>query len=306
MKSRVQITKEKLNKEKLEERIKNRPRLKRRMKMLLFFAIIIIILLIVYSLFIEPYRLNINEYTINTNKNITENYNGLKIVHFSDLHYGSTIKEKELKKVVNTINKVKPDLVLFTGDLIDTRYTMNQNDISLLKTQLSKIESYLGKYAVYGNHDVDNLHFTEILNDGGFLLLENEYDLIYNKDNSPIAIYGLSDTILQKPTFKNYENDQLADIEYKIILLHEPDYINDFINTYESDLILAGHSHNGQVNPFILKPLFLPIGCKELYDTYYNINNTDIYISNGIGTSLLKIRFNSVPSINLYRLKKHN
>ncbi len=305
MKSRVQIAQDKLNQEKKEARIKNRPRLKRRIKVLLFFLILIVIFLILYSIFIEPYRLKINEYTITTTKNITENYNGLKIAHFSDLHYGSTIKETELKKVVDEINNLEPDLVLFTGDLIDTRYTPTNSDIKVLKEQLTRINAYLGKYAVFGNHDVDNKYFAEILNESEFLLLENEYDLIYNKDNNPILIYGLKDTLLQEPSFENYENEIITDIEYRIVLLHEPDYIYEFIHKLPVDLVLAGHSHNGQVNPFFLKPIFLPNGCKKLYDTHYNINNTNIYISNGIGTSMLKIRFNSIPSINLYRLKKH-
>ena len=70
------------------------------------------------------------------------------------------------------------------------------------------------------------------------------------------------------------------------------------------DLILAGHSHNGQVNlPFLIN-YYLPEGSKEYYRPYYKVNDTEVFVSNGVGTSLLKLRFGSFPSINLYRLNK--
>lgn len=88
---------------------------------------------------------------------------------------------------------------------------------------------------------------------------------------------------------------------YKILLVHEPDVI-DNINSVDFDLVLAGHSHNGQVRlPFIgaIKRVEL---AEKYYDEHYRIDNTELYISGGLGTSVVKFRFFNKPSINFYRI----
>ena len=88
---------------------------------------------------------------------------------------------------------------------------------------------------------------------------------------------------------------------YKILLLHEPDYVNEI--TYQNyDLILAGHSHNGQVTPPLIGAIIKPNGAKKYYDEYYSLNSTDLYISSGIGTTKLDFRLFNHPSINFYRI----
>ena len=83
--------------------------------------------------------------------------------------------------------------------------------------------------------------------------------------------------------------------------MHEPDKILDFdYNNY--DLILAGHSHNGQITIPFIGSLYKPNGSKKYYKDYYELEGTKLYISGGIGTSTLKLRLFNKPSINLYRL----
>ena len=88
---------------------------------------------------------------------------------------------------------------------------------------------------------------------------------------------------------------------YNILLLHEPDFI-DKINIDEFNMILAGHSHDGQIKiPFIgsvVRPKYADI----YYESEYKINNTNLYISNGLGTSILPLRYFNRPSFNVYRL----
>lgn len=304
MASRLERTEKKLQEEKKEELKEKKEKARIKLRKLLWFFVLLFILTLVYAFTIEPYRLQVHEHVVTTTKNITENYNGLKIVHFSDLHYGSTIKEEELKKVINKINEQKPDIVVFTGDLVERKYQLTQDEIKLLSSEFKRIEANLGKYSVIGNHDETNAHFEEIMTNGDFIFLKNDYDLIYNQDNSPILIYGVDDLTIGKPDMSKLNDEKIVDVNYRIILTHEPDYVYEFIYKYDSDLILAGHSHNGQVKLPLIRPLTLPDGCKKLYSPHYNINGKDIYISNGIGTSTLKIRFNSVPSINVYRIKK--
>ena len=101
-------------------------------------------------MFIAARNFEINEYKIE-NKYITEEYNGLKIVQISDIHYGTTIKKKHLIKIIEDINELKPDLVFFTGDLID--YKLSSKQHKEIVEAFSKLEAKLGKYAISGNHD---------------------------------------------------------------------------------------------------------------------------------------------------------
>ena len=105
---------------------------------------------------------------------------------------------------------------------------------------------------------------------------------------------------LSKKEYKKYiaEND----VKYKILLLHEPDTIDNLSERF--DLILAGHSHNGQVRLPLIGATILPDGAKRYYEEHYTINNTELFISSGLGTSSLPLRFMNHPSINFYRINK--
>ena len=94
------------------------------------------------------------------------------------------------------------------------------------------------------------------------------------------------------------------DIDYKIMLLHEPDFSDNVVDNYNVNLILAGHSHNGQVRLPVIGALHTPSYAKKYYDNYYDINGTDLYISSGIGVSTINYRLFNRPSINFYRLNK--
>lgn len=294
---------EKLNKElrfKEKEEKKNKRR-KRRRKVFAIFVLLIGVFLI-YIRYIEPSMLVVNEYKVE-NVDIPDSFHGVKIVHFSDLHYGSTIDKENIDKVVDKINDLNPDIVVFTGDLFFETYEMSEEDISILSSSLNKISARLGKYAIYGNHDFDRDDFLKVLNKTDFTLLVNDYDVVYNGDNSPILIYGTDDALYGSPSLDKLNDDEVKNISYKIVLTHEGDYTPEVLN-YDVDMILCGHSHNGQVNiPYIIK-YYLPDGSDKYYKPYYKFGNTDVYVSNGIGTSLLKVRFRSIPSINLYRLNK--
>lgn len=264
--------------------------------------IILIILLLLYSRFIGTIGLNTKEYTIEDN-NISNDFDGIKIVHFSDIHYKRMITKDRIDKIINEINLINPDIVIFTGDLIDQDSEINEDDITYLKEVLSKINAKYGKYSVIGNHDysIDIEILRSIYKESNFNLLENSYDIIYGKDNNKLYIGGIStgafsDTVLNK---MKYDEES-----YKIIILHEPDYTDEIISL-NPNLILGGHSHNGQVNIPYLKKYFVPTGSKKYYDEHYLVNNTNLYISSGIGVSRYNFRLFNHPSINFYRINKN-
>ena len=119
------------------------------LKKAIIICILLLALLFVYVKEIGTKHLDINEYKIET-KIIPDSFNGLKIVHFSDIHYGTTVNEKELNKIVNEINELKPDIVFFTGDLFDKDIKLNEESINKIIECLSKIDPTLYKYTVYG------------------------------------------------------------------------------------------------------------------------------------------------------------
>lgn len=278
---------------------------------LFIFIILIIGLVIAYGFFIEPKLITVKEYKIALNS-WPDNFNGFKIVHISDLHYGRVFDEKSLEKLIDSINEQEPDIVVLTGDLIDKDTNMTTSMANKISELLNKIETSSGKYAINGNNDLNFDEWTNIISGGGFKDLNNTYDTIYKDGYDYIFIAGAS-TIKDKVSTNDKLKtaiDYLNSFEsggpiYKILLLHEPDAIDDLsVNPF--NLVLAGHSHAGQIKlPFIGAGI-LPEGAQKYYDSYYKIENADLYVSNGLGVSNYNFRLFNTPSYSVYRLVKND
>ena len=274
---------------------------------ILLTIVLIIILILLYARYVGTTGLITKEYKIETSE-IPEAFDGLKVVHFSDLHYLRVTNSNALKEIVNEINLINPDIVFFTGDLIDKDFEISEKEKNELTELLSSINSKYGKYSVIGNHDYvkDEELLNNIYTNSDFILLRNSYDIIYSNDNDKIFIGGTDTYSYDKSdidkTMEYFTNNE--DIDYKIILTHEPDYTDTILNKYDAELILSGHSHNGQINIPYIKKLFLPYGSKKYYDNYYKVNNTDLFISSGTGESRINMRLFNRPSINFYRINK--
>lgn len=293
------IKKEEHKQEKIKEK-KEHPLLK---KILLIIASIII-LVILYSTLIGTRIIDINEYKIESNQ-LPDSFHGIKIVHFSDIHYGTTINKKQLDNIVERINNLKPDIIFFTGDLIDKNIKLDKETTNEIIESLNKLECTLYKYAIYGDEDLNNNSYKDIITKSNFTLLENTSTLLYYKNQTPIEITGYN-PIITSPNYTiltDIVEEQDTTNYYKIVLTHEPDSIDKFIN-YNPNLVLSGHSLGGLINIPFTKPIFLPKNSKKYYEEYYKIKNTELYISNGLGTSGINARLNNHPSINLYRFYK--
>ena len=292
----------KLEKE-MEKEEKKAKRKKIIIKLVGVFIILLlcIVALICYMHYIGTKGLQVREYKIVNNK-LPESFHGFKIVQYSDLHYLSTVNKSDLKKIVSTINKLKPDIVVFTGDLIDKNTIITSNDINDLIELFNKIKVTTGLYAIRGNHDYDNNYFDLVFNQTSFKILNNSNDLIYYHGNMPILIAGIGSSIKENIDIDNIFSDYDTENMFTITLLHEPDSIDNILNTEHVDLALAGHSHNGQIRLPFIGALKTVNGAKKYKNEYYHIGNTDLYISGGIGTSDMKLRFFDRPSISIYRL----
>ena len=265
-----------------------------------FILVLIIIITIIYARYIGTTGLIIKEYSIK-NSNITKSYDGFKIAHFSDFHYGRTTGINELKILVNEINSIKPDIVVFTGDFVDKDIKISDQELSKIIDELKKINSSYGNYYVNGNHDLKYDKFYEMFDTANFINLNDNYDVIYSKTNDAILLSGLSTNENFEFLNKAFENSNYI---YKINIMHYPDYFDD-IKKYNFNLVLAGHSHNGQINIPFYGAIVTPEHSKNYYKPYYKVDNTDFYISSGIGTSLYNFRLFNRPSFNLYRLNNN-
>ena len=245
-----------------------------------------LVLFFVYIRYGATSGLKVHEYKV-TDSLVPSNFHGFKIVQFSDIHYGNTVDLDYLEKIIDGINDLKPDVVFFTGDLLDKE--INYDERSQIISVLSGISAKVGKYAISGDSDYDLSLFNDIITASGFVDLDGTSDYIY---------YNGSDAI-----FVSNSDEAVLDGVYSIYLVHKPDDVLVLNNSF--DLVLAGHSLNGQINLPFLKNLFLPDGARTYYDGHYVVNNMDLYVSGGIGTTNLKVRFLNRPSVNLYRLTSY-
>ena len=276
-------------------------------KILLILAVIFAILIgfLMYARFVATSGFIVKEYKI-TNEKINDNFHGTKVVHISDLHYGTTVNRNKLKSVVNKINYIEPDIVVFTGDLIDRNAEIESNEVNTIVKELRRIKPNLGNYAVLGTHDVENEAIKQILYQSNFILLNDDIEMIYKNDNHPILITGLSSLKSENDINVKLErtNEIVEDIEddhYHILIAHEPDIVKQ-LDMEMFDIVMAGHSMNGQVRLPILGATILPEGAKTYYENKYIVDDTELFISSGLGTTRMNFRLFNRPSINFYRL----
>lgn len=305
------LTRSERNEEKQKEIIKEENREIRKKIVISCFKITIIIILLsitfyLYTTYISSKIIDVKEERI-INEKLPTNFNGLKIIQISDIHYGSTIFIKDIKKLVKLVNERTPDLVVFTGDLINKDYKLNSKEQEKLITELKKIKTTIGKYAIMGEED--SSEFNTIMNQSNFTILNNSYDLIYKDNNIPILLIGLNNSKKNEDIDSAYEyfNQPTHNSNiYTITLLHKPDTVNEILEKYPTtDLFLAGHSHNGQINIPYIGGLVKKEGSQQYINEFYQINNSRLYISSGIGTNGNGFRLFCRPSINFFRLSSN-
>lgn len=271
---------------------------------LVILVIVIITALFLYAKYIDVKGLIVKEYRIQNNS-LPSNFSGVKIVHFSDLLYKSTVTNDDVVKLIDKINLYKPDIVVFTGDLVNKNIKLKEKDKLFLIEQLSNITATIGKYAICGDYDYYLKDYENIMTESGFTILDNNYEELYYKVNESIYLVGLPSS--KKSTIKIDESFKFYDVnnrKWTILLIHDGNTIKYLDNSdYEVDLILGGHSLNGSIVLPYYGGLFIDKYSYKYYDAYYQKGITDIYISSGIGTNNYKYRFNNKPSINVYRLK---
>lgn len=260
----------------------------------------------IYARYIGTSGIELKEYSI-TNETIPPSFDGFSIVQFSDLELGSTFNTENLESLVTKINDLKPDIVVFTGDIVKPGYTLSENEKRTLITYLDKIDPLIGKYSVRGDDDAYTEIYDEVMSKTNFKDISNTYELIYYKGLTPIVLYGLDSLNADRQNLESTfsyppnEEDTTYMATFRILLAHEPDTY-DKVSDYNISLMLSGHSHNSELNIPFIKEFYNIKGASKYYDESYKENGTELYISSGLGTSKHKVRLFAHPSISIYRL----
>ena len=270
-------------------------------KNLLKLVLLLIPVVIIYSVFVEPKLLTVQHYQLVSAKQAQMN---VKIVQFTDTQLGQFYSLSQLKTVVTKINAEKPDIIFFTGDLIDS--VRKYHDTNKVVGVLAQLHAVQGKFAIYGNHDYGGgaeRYYADIMKKSGFDLLVNEKAIIKLADGRHIAILGLDDVMLGDPQPQILMRE-INRNDYNILLLHEPDYIDKF-NGSDIRLAFAGHSHGGQIRlPFVGAIVRAPYSVK--YNKgFYQVNDgrTTLYVNSGLGNTRLPFRLMNLPEIAVFNLK---
>jgi hypothetical protein len=268
---------------------------KKRKKQIIFS---IIGLFLLYAL-IEPYCIQTVVYN-EVNPNFPVEFEGKKIVFIADIHHKYFFSVKRVRALVNSVNQMKPDVILLGGDYI----VYSSKYAAPCFAELKSLHAPLGVYGVLGNHDYwegKNIVLHEMKNAGIIPLVNEAKWLIIGKRR--IKIGGTEDywegTADIAPTLAGTTEKDTV-----ILLSHNPDIV-ETITDKRIDLVLSGHTHGGQVTFFGLWAPFIPSACGNKYRTgLIKTNFTKVLVTNGVGSIGVPFRFFAPPQINVIFLQR--
>lgn len=238
---------------------------------------------------------------------LPEALDGLRIAQLSDLHYHPEFSAGVIRKAVEYVNQLNPDVLVLTGDYV-TLSEFRSEDPGAAKAAspcaelLAPLRPKLGIYAVLGNHDsfTDPSYVSGALTERGIHVLANEAAPI-EKDGRRIWIAGIADALGGFPDF----DATLRRIPHKepvVLLAHEPD-VADEATKFPVDLQLSGHSHGGQIRLPFLPPLALPRLGRKYPMGLRKVGQMALYTNIGLGTIGVPVRILAAPEVTLLTLR---
>lgn len=269
-------------------------------KKLIFITLIVVILLGFY-LYFQNNVLQVSSYNI-VDSRIPKVFNDYKIIQISDFHNNDL-------KILNSdlVEEVKdrhPNIIVITGDLVDSRNTNLDVAIEFVKN----IKGTAPIYYVSGNHEanIDEYQLLkEMLEKEHVIILDNKVEVL-EVDDSKINIIGVDDPNMSyHPTATDADkvSSELITINYDktnftILLAHRPELLDIYVNNH-IDLVLTGHTHGGQVRiPFIGGLVVPNQGLFPKYDSgKFQDDKTTMIVSRGVGNSIIPFRINNRPEL---------
>ena len=270
------------------------------------------VIAVLYGRFHGINRFTVKEVTLES-ANLPKGFDGYRIVQLSDIHLESWKgRERKLIRMVNTVNRLHPDLIVITGDLVTDIAEETDNFTDILPHLMARN----GVFSILGNHDygmyIDwdspeeeaaNLEkLKKIQEEFGWTLLTNENEIIINKGDS-IALIGVENE--GNPPFPQYSDLKKAgtgtDGLFKILLTHDPSHWKkEVLPETDIDLTLSGHTHAMQVNIFGLSPAIIR---NREWGGIYTEGNRGLYVNVGLGYTGLPLRLGAWPEITVITLK---
>ena len=250
--------------------------------------------------------LMVNEIKI-TNDKIPQSFEGFRIAQVSDLHNAELGKDNN--KLIEKLNECEPDIIVLTGDLIDSNHTNLEVALSFTQQAVKIAPCYM----VTGNHEAwvgsqyEDLK-TSLENAGVIVLQDEAIELNYGDEY--IQLIGLNDpdfseldSILSESILETKLSEINISSGFTILLSHRPECFNVYQNK-NIDLVLSGHAHGGQFRlPFLGGVIAPDQGLFPKYDAgAYTENGTTMIVSRGIGNSIIPFRVNNRPEIVLVEL----
>ena len=222
---------------------------------------------------------------------------GFKIIHLSDIHHSPFTNIEHIKRTVKIANRLKPDMFVLTGDYIshETQY------IAPVARVLGKLQAEFGTYACLGNHDhwTDAELVTKHFRKEGINLLINE-GFRFESRGGAFWLAGVDDHMVGKTDVQAALKGSYPD-EMKLLLAHNPVIFRKAVRA-GVDLTLSGHTHGGLVKIRDDEKRILPR--RRLSSGLHRRKSSQIYITRGIGTVVLPVRYQCPPEISLLELRK--
>ena len=270
-------------------------------KSVLIASILILTGLIIWTLW-GNIALEVNEYQITSDK-IPEAFSGFRIAQVSDLH-NAEFGEGNCK-LIGLLSQTDPDMIVLTGDLIDSR----QTDIEIALEFAEQAMQISPVYFISGNHEARMREYDDLkmgLVDAGVVVLENQQVQI-TKEGEHITLIGVDDPSFRTDyLFGDAESvikQATADLQnetdsFTILLSHRPELFDTYVDS-GVDLVFSGHAHGGQFRIPLVGGLVAPNqGFFPKYDAgQFNRENTTMIVSRGVGNSIIPVRFNNRPEI---------
>ena len=266
-------------------------------------AILLIAAFFVFdSFYIAPQRITTRRTDI-TDERIPPQMDGVQILFFADLDYGTFVNDKRVQKLVDHINSLSPDVVIFGGDIYDTDAVPNENSNELLSSMLRQIKAPLGKFAVLGDSDTRDEEtagsMITLLNAGGFEVLRNKSITLHNTGSQYITLTGLDNGLDGFDAEAGYS--EVSRSSYVMTICHTPDSALQ-VPSDLTDYFLAAHSHGGQVWYFFGSLYTQPMAEYYMRGKHKVDDSFILDISSGTGTRQQDVRFLSNSEVAVYTL----
>jgi uncharacterized protein len=241
---------------------------------------------------------------------LAESWDGFRIAQLSDFHYDDLFSVVPLRKAVDIVNRLQPDLIVLTGDFVSAPVGNSRRGSARRAARmiepcaglLTQMRAPSGMLAVLGNHDLDTdaAHIASVLRSHAIPVLRN-HSISLERGGKRLWLAGVDDVLAGKPDL-DLALQGIPPDETVVLLAHEPDWA-DYVAHYPVDLQLSGHSHGGQVRLPLVGALYLPNLARKYPWGLRRIGPLTLYTNAGIGTIRVAIRLNCPPEITLITLR---